>query len=60
MEVDRATRTGVATIETSPYVISVLLLTVRLHHVAIYYDAETDAAMLKDDLIRENRQRTRQ
>ena len=26
-----------------------LLLTVRLHHVAIYYDAETDAAMLKDD-----------
>ena len=26
-----------------------LLLTVRLHHVAIYYDAKTDAAMLKDD-----------
>ena len=26
-----------------------LLLTVRLHHVAIYYDAETDAAMLKTD-----------
>ena len=26
-----------------------LLLTVRLHHVAIYYDAETDAAMLKND-----------
>ena len=27
-----------------------LLLTVRLHHVAIYYDAETDAAMLKNDI----------
>ena len=26
-----------------------MLLTVRLHHVAIYYDAETDAAMLKND-----------
>ena len=26
-----------------------MLLTVRLHHVAIYYDAETDAAMLKTD-----------
>ena len=26
-----------------------LLLTIRLHHVAIYYDAETDAAMLKTD-----------
>ena len=27
-----------------------LLLTIRLHHVAIYYDAETDAAMLKNDI----------
>eukprot|EP01048_Picozoa_sp_COSAG05_P000980 COSAG05_NODE_31_length_28416_cov_170.150652_3_plen_68_part_00 len=27
-----------------------MLLTVRLQHVAIYYDAETDAAMLKNDI----------